>query len=200
VVTLVVVCLSPVGGQQLLDRVVARVDGYAITLTDVNAALALGLVDAPEDGDRFDAATERLIDRQLVLAEVVRFAPPEPDPAEVDRQVEAMRAEAGARLDEMMRSTGMDEARIRAAARDSLRIESYLNQRFGITVQVSGDEVVEYYRTHQDEFAIGGGAVMPYADAEPIARERAAALRRTATIGQWLRDLRGRADISRPRP
>ena len=38
-----VVWLSPVSGQQLLERVAARVNGYAITLTDVRAAVALGV-------------------------------------------------------------------------------------------------------------------------------------------------------------
>jgi hypothetical protein len=74
---------SPAAAQQLLDRVVARVDGYAITLTDVNAALALGVVEAPAGADPQAAAVQRLIDRQLLLTEVARFAPPEPDPAAV---------------------------------------------------------------------------------------------------------------------
>ena len=44
---LAMVALGPVGAvdaQDLLDRILARVDGVTITLTDVRAALAIGLV------------------------------------------------------------------------------------------------------------------------------------------------------------
>ena len=36
--------------QQLLDRVLARVDGYPITLTDVQAAIGLGVIQLSEIG------------------------------------------------------------------------------------------------------------------------------------------------------
>ena len=186
---------SSVSGQQLLERVVARVGGYAITLTDVRAALALGVVDVPPVTPQEATATQRLIDRQLVLAEVARFAPPEPDVAAVDREVEAMRARAGTGLDAVMQATGLDQARLRDIARDTLRIQAYLNQRFGITVQVSDEEVSRYYQGHQGEF-MRDGAVIPLADVEPAAHQKAAALRRAATIEQWLADLRQRTEIS----
>ena len=41
-----------------------------------------------------------------------------------------------------------------------------------------------------------GRDVVPFDDAEPIARQRASDERRRATIDQWLRDLRSRADVS----
>lgn len=181
--------------QQLLDRVVARVNNVAITLSDVNAAIAMGIVEAA-GGDRQAVATERLIDRQLVLAEVARFAPPEPDMAAIDREVTAMQARAGARLDEVMKQTGLDQPRLRDIARDTLRIQAYLNQRFGVTVQVSDDEVSRYYQAHQQEFT-RDGAVIPFAEAEPAARQRAAIARRDATIAQWMSDLRERAGVAR---
>ncbi|MBI4263479.1 MAG: hypothetical protein HY657_03805 [Acidobacteria bacterium] len=198
VVATMMVWLLPVGGQQLLDRVVARVNGYAITLTDVNAAVELGVVDAPAGEDRQAAATERLIERQLVLGEVARFVPPEPDAAAVDREVARMIGRVGPRLAAVMASTGVDEARIREVARDTLRIQAYLDQRFGTTVQVSAEEVVRYYRAHPDEFT-RDGMLLPFEEAEPLARRRAAAERHAATIAQWLRDLRARAEVVEPK-
>jgi hypothetical protein len=176
--------------QQLIDRVVARVDGYAITLSDVRAAAGLGIVDAATEEAGVDAA----IERQLVLAEVARFAPPEPSPDAVDREVMKLRTHAGTRLSGLMAATGVNEARIREIARDNLRIEAYLNQRFGTTVQLTQEEVLQYYRIHPDEFT-RDGRLMPFAEAEPAARERAAGERRAAMVGQWHRDLRGRAEI-----
>jgi hypothetical protein len=191
--------LSPLSSQQLLDRVVARVNGNAITQSDVNAAIALGMIDDANAGDA-TAAVDQLIRRQLVLAEVARFAPPEPDPSLVDREVATMKTRAGARLPQVMQATGIDETRIRDLARDTLRIQAYLNQRFGTTVQVSDEEVRQYYRAHPSEF-VRNGSPVPFEEAEPDARQRAAAARRTATIAQWMIDLRGRADVAaRPAP
>ena len=185
---------SPVSAQQLLDRIVARVNGAAITLTDVNAAIALGIVN-PSAGQA--VAIEQLIDRQLVLGEVARFLPPEPPAAAVAVEAGSLTTNAGQKLAEVMTSTGIDEARIQQLARENLRIQAYLNQRFGLTPQLTEEEVAQYYRIHPEEFT-RGGTLMPFTEAEPLARERAAAERRATTVANWMRDLRARAQINRP--
>jgi hypothetical protein len=187
--------LSPLTAQQLLDRVVARVEEYAITLTDVQAALGLGAIQVPPGADPIETGTQQMIDRQLLLAEVLRFPPPEPSAAAVDREETQLKMRAGARLGALMQSTGLTEERIREIARDNLRILDYLDQRFGTTVQVSDEEVARYYREHEPEFT-RGGSLMPFDEAEPVARQRAGSDRRRVTIDQWLRDLRSRADIA----
>jgi hypothetical protein len=187
--------LLPSSAQQLLDRVVARVEGYAITLTDVQAALGLGVIQAPPGADPIAAGTQQMIDRQLVLAEVQRFPPPEPDAAAITREIGRLEMNAGARLPALMQSTGLTEQRIRDIARDNLRILAYLDQRFGTTAQVSDEEVARYYRDHEAEFTRGGD-LTPFDEAEPVARQRASSERRRAAIDQWLRDLRARADVS----
>ena len=197
-VALIVVAVYPLGAQQLLDRVVARVNGQVITLTDVKAAVALGVVEVPAGGGD-TVAIERLIDRQLVLAEVARFAPPEPAAADVARETAALTARVDSRLAALMESTGIDEARIRDIARDNLRILAYLDQRFGATVQLTGEEVEQYYRIHPDEFT-RNGTLMPFTQAEPFARERGGAERRASTVARWMQDLRARAEVVRTRP
>ncbi len=191
----VVTGLSPLSAQQLIDRVVARVDGYPLTLTDVQAAIGLGLIQVPAGSDPIAAGTQQLIDRQLELAEVLRFPPPEPAPATIAREVARLKMNAGARLAALMQSTGLSEQRVRDIARDNLRIAGYLDQRFGTAVQVSDDEVAAYYRTHEAEFTRGGDAV-PFEEAEPVARQRASNERRRATVDQWIRDLGSRADVA----
>lgn len=197
---LCVACLvwwSPLGAQQLLERVVARVNGIPITLSDVNAAMALGLVDVPSGGDPVPAATAQLVDRQLMLAEVARFAPPEPDSAAIDAEVGRRKARIGTRWNEVTTATGLDEERLREIAREVLLIQSYLDDRFGLAQQVGDAEVERYFSTHAAEFT-RNGTLMPFEEAEPVARTRAAAQRRSATIAQWLHDLYGRAEVVFP--
>src|SRR5690606_33722405 len=121
---------SAASGQQLLDRVVARVYQAAITLTDVQAAAGLGTVMSGA-GAGLDESGRQMIDRSLVLEEVARFPPPEPERAAVDAEVARYKSYAGDRLGALMQSTGLDEERLRELARDTLRIDAYLDQRFG---------------------------------------------------------------------
>jgi hypothetical protein len=192
---LLIVTVLPLGAQQLIDRIVARVNGFPITLTDVKAATALGIGGLPANAS-VATATELLIDRQLMLAEVERFAPPEPSSVAVADEMAAMTARVAGRLAAVAEETGADEARIRELARETLRIQGYLNQRFGTAAQLTEEEVLQYYRIHPEEFT-RDGRLIPFGEAEPMARERASTERRASTVAQWLRDLRGRADISK---
>ena len=190
----IVVAACALGAQQLLDRVVARVNGEVVTLTDVQAAVALGVVELQADAGETEAL-ELVVSRQLVLAEVARFAPPEPDAADVTRETATLIARVGSRLAAVMQSTGIDQARIRDIARDNLRIQAYLDQRFGTTAQLSEEEVAQYYRIHPDEFT-RDGTLMPFTQAEPLARERAGAERRASVLAQWTGDLRARGEVA----
>jgi hypothetical protein len=181
-------------GSQLIDRVVARVDGTAITLTDVQAAVGLGLVQPKSGEDPETAAREELIERELLSAEIARFPPPEPSNADIEKEVARLEANAGRRLETLMQATGVDAQRIREMARDSLRIQAYLNQRFGTAAIAGDDETRQYYETHQAEF-MRNGAVLPLSEVEADARQRASAERRRTQVAQWLRDLRARADV-----
>jgi hypothetical protein len=181
-------------GQQLLDRVLARIDGVPITLTDVQAAIGLGIIQVGS-GDAIADGTQQMIDRQLELTEVQRFPPPEPSPDAVARETARLTMNAGPRLPMLMQTTGLTQQRITDMARDNLRIAGYLDQRFGTTVQVSDDEVAAYYRAHETEFT-KGGVTVPYEDAEPVARQRVSNERRRVIVTQWLRDLRSRADVA----
>ena len=72
----VVLLAAPLAAQSLLDRVVARVNGSVILLSDVRAAVMLGLVDGAA-ADSEDAV-EQMVQRALLIEEVNRFPPPEP--------------------------------------------------------------------------------------------------------------------------
>jgi len=140
-----------------------------------------------------------MIDRQLLLIEVGRFPPPDPSEAAIASEVARERAAAGPRLAELMAMTGTDEGRLRDLARDTLRIEGYVDQRFGTLEQVTEAEAADYYNAHPDEFR-RNGAPIPFDEALPVARERAAAERRRSQLARWLQDLRNRADITIPMP
>jgi len=184
---------APTNGR-LVDRVLARVDGTAITLTDVRAAIGLGLVQPRPGEDPDTAAREQLIERELLLAEIARFPPPDPSAADIEKEVASLEANAGRGLETLMAATGLDAQRIRETARDSLRIQAYLGQRFGTAAGVSEDDARQYYEAHQAEFT-RGGSLLPFLEVQADARQRASDERRRTLVNQWLRDLRARSDV-----
>jgi hypothetical protein len=117
---------------EMIDRTLAIVGGQAITLSDVRAALAVGLIEKPSAADPIPAATRTLIERLLILREVERYAPPEPPETAVDKRVRVIAARFAD--EESFRaalvSSALSESQLRAWARDDLRMTAYLDQRF----------------------------------------------------------------------
>jgi hypothetical protein len=117
---------------ETIDRVLAVVGGQLITLSDVTAARDLGLQSPGAAPDPVRAVLNKLIDRELVLAEVDRYAPPEPSAAAVDREVQIVRARfaSQAAFDAALARSGIDEKHLRETLREDLRMRAYLDQRF----------------------------------------------------------------------
>jgi hypothetical protein len=117
---------------ETIDRVLAVVAGQIITLSDVTAATALGLQSPGNAADPVRVVLSKLVDRELVLAEVERYAPPEPAPDAVERELGAIRARfpSGESFDAALARSGFDDRRLRAIVRQDLRIRTYEEQRF----------------------------------------------------------------------
>jgi len=183
---------STADAQQLLDRVLARIGTEAITQTDVEALVEFGLIEARSP--TVPAAVQQAIDRQLILKEVARFPSAGPPAADVEQQLAAMKARVGDRLGQIMQITGLDEDRLRGLARDTLRIRSYLQQRFGFA-QVGEEEARKYFEAHREEFT-RNGMPLTFEEAAAEARQRAAATRVQGAVSLWLQDLRVRSDVA----
>jgi hypothetical protein len=181
---------------EIIDRVLAVVDTQIITLSDVRAALRFGLV--PEDltTDPTGAVLQRLIDRRLMLIEVDRYAPPEPSEAAVNASLAAVerRFKDALGLEIALNQSSLTREELRRQLRDTLRIESYLQQRFSTSVQVSDDEVARYYREHPEEFT-REGQVRSFEEARETARARVIEHQRATFVTQWIEGLRKRGSV-----
>jgi hypothetical protein len=198
-----VLVASVAGGARadVIDRVVALVDGHLITMSDVRTITALGLLDpsspaSPVEPGR-DPIVEHLIDRILVLEEVERYAPAPPDGAAIDARIATIAQTAGsaARLEAQLQALGVSAAWLRQWATDSLRIRAYVDQRFGSVVQPTDEDLEAYFREHQREFA---GKDINDATVQSTARTALVAERRRAVLTEWITGLRRRADVVRP--
>ena len=119
---------------ETVDRVLAVVAGQLIMMSDVTAVRDLGIIEPASGGDPVGSVLARLIDRELMLAEVDRYAPPEPDPADIDREVAAVRARFPSQkaFDDVLAVSGIDVTHVREIERQNLRLRAYLDQRFTV--------------------------------------------------------------------
>lgn len=162
---------------EIIDRVLAILPGQIITLSDVEAALELGLVDAPAGEDRVAGGLSAVIDRVLMLNEVRRVAPPEPSASAIDARLALIRQRFGAagELSRLLAARGLDETVLRLYAADDLRLASYLDERFSAAAQPTDEEIRQ---------------------AGESARQRLTDDRRRALVGAWTAELRRRADVT----
>jgi hypothetical protein len=191
----VVLATAGVAARQetLVERTVAVVGGTAITLSDVQTALALGLVEGA--GPEAEAqGVARLIERWLILHEVARFAPPEPAEADVTARLAAVAARAGSAeaLAARLARGGFTAGRLAAWMRDDLRIAAYLDQRFATAGVASEADVAEYAAAHAADLEAAGVTV---AERPRVARERLQMERRRELITDWLAELRRRTVV-----
>ena len=117
---------------ETIDRVLAVAASQVITLSDVTAAIDLGLQSTDGAADPVRAVLSKLIDRELVLAEVDRYAPAEPTTEAVSREVTRVRQRfaSAAEFDAALARSGIDEQHLRETLRQDLRMRAYLDQRF----------------------------------------------------------------------
>ena len=179
---------------EIIDRILAVVDGAIIMQSDVALAMRLAMVPASAAPDSTTAALDALIERRLILAEVDRYAPPDPPEAEVDRHLAEIRTRAGSKFDTTLAECGISLEQLRRQLRDDLRIEAYLMQRFG-SMQPSDEEILAYYRDHQAAYT-NNGVVLPLNDVREAVKAAIITEKRNATIRDWVTGLRRRANVN----
>lgn len=175
---LCILCISSVSSvirAEIIDRILAVVSGQIITKSDVDAAQAFGIA----------GSLDELIDRTLMLGEVRRVAPPEPAPAAVTSSLAKIRSRFASPVayTRALSSSGLDEAALTIYAADSLRLSTYLDERFSSASQPADDEIRQYALEH-------AGTTLDQA------RDEIAADRRHTLTAAWVSELRRRADIT----
>jgi hypothetical protein len=182
-------------GEEVIDRMLAVVAGDLIMLSDVTAAFEFGLVPRPSGPDITRTVLTQLIDRALMLAEVERYAPPEPGVAAVDHELQTVRerfpsAEA---FNSALARYGIEETHLRETLRANLRLRAYLEQRFTV-VGPSEQEIAAYFREHPDVFRRGGR--LPSLDeARDDVVQTLAFDRRQTMVEEWIAGLRRRTPV-----
>jgi hypothetical protein len=142
----VLACL-PLAGQELLDRIVARIDNDVILLSDVRLLSRYQLlVEGKSEGDA--EILDRLIDQWIIRNEANAARTPQPADGDIERALQRLVQGFSSEEDFQARRklAGLSEPDIRRVTADQLFLNSYLDARFRPTVQVDEQAIRDFYK------------------------------------------------------
>lgn len=196
-VFLPVLPVVPSTGQELVDKILAVVNGEVITLTDVRIADEFSLFSGgPENGaEGTREILERYIDQKLVLQISGRevFVRGE----EIDAFLRQMAGKIGyPAANEKLESFGLAWDDLRNYIREHIIFQKIIEQKFNKSVVISLDEIESYYnRVYLPVQKEKGKPVRPMMEIldviESVLREQKV----REQVDNWIEGLRRRAEI-----
>ena len=186
---------------QVVDRILAAVDGDPILATEVDRAVGLGLDSRRSgEGDREfrRRVLDGLIEQRLRMHEVDRFGLTEVPTAEVDRALADVRQGVGdaAAYEKRLRELQLDEESLRRLVRGQLLVLAYVEERVGPRVFVGLEDIRAYYdATLVPELRRRGEALPPLDEVREQIRGVLREQRLSEEIGRWTAELRAQAMI-----
>lgn len=152
--------------QELLDRIVARIENDLILLSDVRLLSHYQLlVEGKSESD--SGILDRLIDQWIVRNEATVARTPQPSDSDIDRAVQRLIQGFSSKedFDARRNLAGLSDADIRRITADQLFLNSYLDSRFRPTVQVNEQAIQDFYKNALLPRAQARGTTPPTLDA-----------------------------------
>ena len=133
--------------QEVVDRIVARVENDVILLSDVRVLSRYQqFLDGKSESDA--QILDRLIDQWIVRTEADVSSSPHPSEADIDRSLGRIRSSFASEQEYEARrkQAGLTEQNVRAMVSSQLYLSNYLDSRFRPGVQVDPKEVEDFYQ------------------------------------------------------
>ena len=154
-------CLSA-RAQQVVDRIVARIEGDVILLSDVEKLSHYQqFLDGKSQSN--EEILQLLIDQWVVRTEAQTSRFPAPSASDVQRNVERIKKSFASPQEYEARKTeaGLTDAEISEMAGAQLYLSNYLDSRFRPSVQIDAKAIEDYYQTGVVARAKAGGVQPP---------------------------------------
>ncbi len=139
---------APLRAQEVIDRIVARVENDVILLSDIRLLSRYQLLvngKSESDADILD----RLIDQWIVRSEASAAHTPKPTDADIERGLQRLQQSFANRPDYEARRklAELSEAQVRGLTADQLYLDNYLDSRFRPSVRVDEQAIQDFYQT-----------------------------------------------------
>ena len=186
-----------VGAQEVIDRIVARVENDVILLSDLrNLERYQLLVDGKQESDGL--ALDRLVDQWIVRSEADASRFPQPTAAEVDRGLQRLRDsfDSPAEYEARRKASGLTESEIRSLMASQLYLGNYLDSRFRPSARIEPQQIEDFYNSALVPRAKARGQQPPTLDASRDAIQEALTQQAiTEQANQWLKESRSRLHV-----
>jgi len=185
--------------QEVIDRIVARVDTDIILLSDVRALARYQLfLDGRSESD--EEILDRLIDQWIVRNEAKAALFSQPSDEDVNRSLQRLKRSFSSpeAFEERKRQSGLTDDDVFRMLRSQLYLSNYLDSRFRATIQIDQKEIEEFYKTRVVPRAEARGQNPPALDtARDFIQEALVQRAINAQSDRWLKESRGRVRIEK---
>ncbi len=196
---LMVLAAARLPGQEVIDRIVARVESDVVLLSDVHAlAHYQQLVEGKSESDA--QVLDRLIDQWIVRSEADTAQFPRPPDADIAAGVERVQKSftSAGEYEARKKQAGLTDAEIRNIVAAQLYLSNYLDSRFRPSVKIEPKDVEDFYEKAVIPRAQARGQAAPPLD---TAREyiHEALVQRSINeqADRWLNESRGRLHVEK---
>jgi len=183
--------------QEVIDRIVARVDNDVILLSDIRQ-LAEYQVFVDGKAERDESILERLIDQWIVRTEAAAARFPQPSDQEVQRSLARLqRSFSNAEsFEERKKQSGLSEEEILRQLKSQLYLSNYLDSRFRASIQIADDAIADFYKNRVVPRAESRGQTPPTLEAAHDFIQEALVQRAiNEQADKWLKESRSRVRV-----
>ncbi len=192
----VLILLAVVGRAEVIDRIAITVGPRAITESDILREIRLAAFFNQTEADFSPQAKQqaagRLVERALIEIEMEAGQYEFPDASEVASALAALKKDRFP-----IAAAGLGEEDVRRGLLEQLALVSFIDERFGPAVQVSDDDMRDYYTKRFVPAWEDGkkGAAPPFEEARGVIGQELRTQRADALLDNWLKEARGRTRI-----
>lgn len=191
---------APAGGRQIIDRIVAIVDGRPLLLSELELEARIALIQqggvaaatAALGDDDLAAALEWAIGQRLALAEAERLQVFDVDDAELAKALRAFEARFASprHLQAFLAAREASNNQLAAVLLRDLRVSRFLDSKVKLSARVTEEDLQRYYAAHADE--LGG---QPYERVRDGIKGQLTRERYRTLAKKQLEDLRAKAEV-----
>ena len=185
--------------QEVVDRIVARVENDIVLSSDVQELQRYQeFVDGKSESE--SATLDRLIDQWIVRSEADLSQFPKPTESEIDRGVSRVEKSFASPAEYEARKTqsGLTDAEVRKIVASQLYLTNYLDSRFRPSAQVDEKAVEDFYQNKVVPTAKERGQTPPTLDASrEIIQEALIQTDINEQADRWLKESRDRLHIQK---
>jgi hypothetical protein len=180
-------CLALTSAAEVIDRIVATVDGHIVTMSDVHQEREIRERLGQKTVESDKTLVQALIDDRLIESEIRNYP-----------GIDVNDAEVSAALQDSVARDGSPAKAVRDAVRQRIMMEKFFDMKFRQSVMPTDEDILKYYdNVFVPEARSRGNPVLPLSDPQV-----AGAIRRNVVeelmnheLTIWLDAIRGRSKI-----